>query len=411
MSFLERLLGMGGNQGQPVPQATSQAAPQAQPMGQAPVERRGMFGLDFSDPKTAAALQMISNGLTPSVGAPRPMFQNVQQVTANAMGLQEAQRKRAMEEKKLQDETMRKNRTLGWIEENAPQYLEAVDLGFLSPGDVYKNLMNPNKTEYQQREELADQYGLPEGSPERLSFVLTNKLPDGGDMPNSVREFQFAQQNGFTGTYDEWVKSKTPQTNINMPGAPEIGTIPQGYETYIDPESNRRMMRPILGGPAQIEADKIAETKRVGAESRARSGNVVLEDIDRALEGLDDGILPTSGAIGGALSSVPGTQAFDVGQLIETIRANSGFDRLQAMRDSSPTGGALGAINQSEMSLLQAALGNLSQSQSEEQLKYNLSRVRRIYDEIVNGPAGATPLPSMGGVNRTSSGITFTVED
>jgi GTP cyclohydrolase I len=39
------------------------------------------------------------------------------------------------------------------------------------------------------------------------------------------------------------------------------------------------------------------------------------------------------------------------------------------------------------MGLLQAALGNLSQSQSAEQLKFNLQRVRKIYQEIVHGPS------------------------
>ena len=212
--------------------------------------------------------------------------------------------------------------------------------------------------------------------------------------------------------------SGTSVTVNNGPSVPEYSKLPAGYVYVRDQngaiktdEKGIPLAAPIAGGPADIEAQKIADAAVVKQEATERSGNVVLEDIDRALKGLDKGILPTSGAVGGALSGVPGTQAYDVGQLIETIKANSGFDRLQAMRDSSPTGGALGAINQSEMGLLQAAMGNLSQSQSEDQLKYNLERVKQIYNQIINGPdaelESETPSNKKG---QTNSGVSWSVE-
>lgn len=394
MSFLERLLGVGGGN---APQPQAQQMQQAQPMGQAPAmaptARKGMFGIDFSDPQTAAALQMISNGLTPSVGAPRPMFQGVQQATASAMGMQDARLKREREAKALQDESIKKNRTLGWIEQNAPQYLEAVDLGFLSPNDVYKNLMNPNKTEYQQREELADQYGLPEGSPERLSFVLTNKLPDGGDLPNSVQEFNFARGNGYTGTYDEWVKSKTPQTNINMPGSPEIGTIPQGYEVYIDPETNTRKMRSIPGGPEDTTPNKLAQF-----EQERQKASVARSAIKNIRDKIDKGgmfNLPEVGVIGSRLSGI-NQEASDVKNSLATLQSIVSFDRLQAMREASPTGGALGAVSERELALLQSSLGALSQDSSPEQLRQTLDFIDRVMAKFEAYPgAGASAAPNV----------------
>ena len=186
---------------------------------------------------------------------------------------------------------------------------------------------------------------------------------------------------------------KAGANNVNVNSGSEVGTIPKGWEMITDPQSGARRLRPIAGGQAEIDQKKAAEQKIIAKDSKALSGNVVLEDIDRALAGLDEGSLPTSGALGGAMSQIPGTQAFDVKSLITTISANSGFDRLQAMRDASPTGGALGAINKSEMDLLQAALGNLSQYQSADQLKFNLNRVKDIYNSIING----TPNSSGGG--------------
>ena len=219
---------------------------------------------------------------------------------------------------------------------------------------------------------------------------------------DDMREYELAKSQGYEGSLQDWIlgqrKAGAPRVNVstgdNGPSVPAYNRLPAGYVYKRDPngqiiidENGVPIATPIAGGPAALEAEKRAAAEQAKQVSTARSGNVVLEDIDRALAGLESGMLPTAGPIGGALSMVPGTQAYDVGQLIETIKANSGFDRLQAMRDSSPTGGALGAINQSEMGLLQAALGNLSQSQSAEQLKFNLQRVRKIYQEIVHGPS------------------------
>ena len=193
---------------------------------------------------------------------------------------------------------------------------------------------------------------------------------------------------------------KAGANSVNVNSGSEVGTIPKGWEMITDPQSGARRLQPIAGGQAEIDQRKAAEQKVIAKDSKALSGNVVLQDIDRALAGLDEGLLPTSGAVGGALSEVAGTQAFDVKSLITTIAANSGFDRLQAMRDASPTGGALGAINKSEMDLLQAALGNLSQYQSDEQLKFNLNRVKDIYSEIINGKPAPTTPPAGGQANQ-----------
>jgi hypothetical protein len=56
------------------------------------------------------------------------------------------------------------------------------------------------------------------------------------------------------------------------------------------------------------------------------------------------------------------------------------------MRASSPTGGALGQVTDFENRLLQATIGNLEQSQSKDQLLYNLRRVKDTYLDIVHGP-------------------------
>jgi hypothetical protein len=88
----------------------------------------------------------------------------------------------------------------------------------------------------------------------------------------------------------------------------------------------------------------------------------------------------STGFVGARLRKVEGTPAYNLASEIETIKANLGFDRLQQMRDNSPTGGALGAIAVQELVALQSTVANLDPNQSEEQLRENLGRIREHYD-------------------------------
>lgn len=84
----------------------------------------------------------------------------------------------------------------------------------------------------------------------------------------------------------------------------------------------------------------------------------------------------TTGFIGSQAAKVAGTPAYDLARTLDTIRANIGFDKLQELRNSSPTGGALGQVSEQEHRLLQAVWGALDQSQSKAQFVKNLDRVQ-----------------------------------
>ena len=73
------------------------------------------------------------------------------------------------------------------------------------------------------------------------------------------------------------------------------------------------------------------------------------------------------------LAGSPGAR---LAALIQTIQANVGFDRLQEMRNSSPTGGALGNVSNKELELLTSVLGNLGNMQGLSQLRENLKRIQ-----------------------------------
>jgi hypothetical protein len=133
----------------------------------------------------------------------------------------------------------------------------------------------------------------------------------------------------------------------------------------------------------QQQADKTAAAQKQNADTK---GGVVVQDIDRTLDQIESNPLLTTGVGSQATSWLGGTPAQAVGSLLDTIKANTGFDQLQAMRNASPTGGALGPVSDMENRLLQSTLGSIDPKQPAPQLADNLKRLKNIYLDIIHGP-------------------------
>ena len=113
-----------------------------------------------------------------------------------------------------------------------------------------------------------------------------------------------------------------------------------------------------LNRQAKIEQERIkAEAKKKGqAPSMPQQSPYTqatldaIASIEKAVaEGENDWVNPfdnVTGLIGAGLSLIPGTPAYDTNAQIETVISSIGFDRLQRMRDESPTGGALGQVSE-----------------------------------------------------------------
>jgi hypothetical protein len=100
----------------------------------------------------------------------------------------------------------------------------------------------------------------------------------------------------------------------------------------------------------------------------------------------------TTGFIGGVGAQIPGTPQYDLSANIDTIKARSAFGELSAMRKDSPTGGALGAVSERELALLQAANANMDLGQSEKQLDGNIERFRSAVKGYTPGLTPDTPI-------------------
>jgi hypothetical protein len=101
---------------------------------------------------------------------------------------------------------------------------------------------------------------------------------------------------------------------------------------------------------------------------------------------------------------VPGTDAKNLNETLNTVKALIGFDALQKMREASPTGGALGNITEKELGYLQSVQGSLDTGQGTEQLVATLKRIQESFEtlQIVNSPDGT--VFELGGQNYVKFG-------
>ena len=73
--------------------------------------------------------------------------------------------------------------------------------------------------------------------------------------------------------------------------------------------------------------------------------------------------------------SIPGGDAADAQAKLNTLKSQVAFGVLQDMRNNSKTGGALGAVSDSEGKRLEANLAALENAQSEKQMKESLQKI------------------------------------
>jgi len=123
------------------------------------------------------------------------------------------------------------------------------------------------------------------------------------------------------------------------------------------------------------QSDK-AEAKLIKEEGAVSHANKVITDVLDA-KNLVTGM--TTGLIGKGQSFVPGTDAYTLKERIATIKANLGFDRLQQMRDASPTGGALGQVAVQELQALQSSVASLDVGLPKKELDKNLGKIQSHY--------------------------------
>jgi hypothetical protein len=217
-------------------------------------------------------------------------------------------------------------------------------------------------------DEFASVYSKIKQSAEAQFKVMTpEERKDFGLDPNKV--YQIGPNGNIT-------------TISGIGGAEEFGPISTDFVRRT--VGGKTYMEPVPGSPAEAKAKALVAKKAQASTLESRKTNIVIEDIGRLKDKIENApwYSPVTGIFGAILGKFPETRRVDAENLGETIRANIGFDRLQQMREASPTGGALGQVSDRELKTLQSVSGSIDLSQSETELIKNLDRLNDIYGVI-----------------------------
>lgn len=165
---------------------------------------------------------------------------------------------------------------------------------------------------------------------------------------------------------------------VNLPGASEIGTIPQGYEAYKD-EAGVRRMRRIPGGPE--DNVQVQEAQRDAAKITTDT----LSNATKNITGLISSGSFVTGSGGKLLSYLSTTDASELRRQVAVLKSNATIETLNAMRKQSPTGGALGNVTEGEGKMLAAKAGIIDPDSSAEQFQGQYKDYYKTLLRVING--------------------------
>lgn len=212
-------------------------------------------------------------------------------------------------------------------------------------------------------------------------------------MPKPAESFTLGPDEVRYGADGKVIASGANSSNNAGPYAP--GANPQ-VDAYAKAVQNgtlklENVPTTLRGSVAQALASlpEAADPKKQYVKGQA---DEALTNIDKALGILKGPVdeSPLGPSVRAVAGLIPGSGTSDLNATLDTVKALVGFDALQKMRDSSPTGGALGQITERELAFLQSVQGSLSSMQSTKQLTETLARIRKSFQtlQLVNSPDG-----------------------
>lgn len=208
-------------------------------------------------------------------------------------------------------------------------------------------------------------YSLPEQEMTQFERML-GLLGEGDDRMSAIRRHLGLEVDANTAA------------RLNQPGLsvtlPDGTTVTQGG-TGKSISAERFKSRERELGKQDVARAEAGRKARNSMGSLQRRDTLLTEKIDSAIKQIEESVLNT-GLPGQISRGIGATPAFNLQKTVDTIRANLGFNELNAMREQSPTGGALGNVTEREIEFLQAVQGSLDTAQTQDQLIANLQKIR-----------------------------------
>jgi hypothetical protein len=172
-----------------------------------------------------------------------------------------------------------------------------------------------------------------------------------------------------------------------------VNVGPFDQSRIVPPQAQQAAQGPIPSsavlGQSQTPADKVGSEAQAKADVEKRAAqpqataafNDAISNMER-LSAEATAVMNSSGMGGitgvrGAIPDIPGGAAANTRARLEALKSQVAFAALQAMRDASKTGGALGQVTERELAMLQNNIAALSTAQSEQALKSSLQQIVR----------------------------------
>jgi hypothetical protein len=236
--------------------------------------------------------------------------------------------------------------------------------------------------------------------------------PFNTDAPTDYQNYQLGQ---LDPAYAEFLAAQPSGQTINVGDQGQrMGTIPPGFAAVEDPTNpSGYRLEAIPNGPAALEQEAAAAKAAAGGGRRDLATDIITTAATKAREALNSGAI-TAGTPGAIAANLPESQAAELRRQVDVLKANATIENLTAMRQASPTGGALGSVTEKEGAMLAAASGAIDPNASPEQVAAAIDNYERILLQVVHGPEEGQRLftetrkadPS---VRTTPSGLTFKV--
>jgi hypothetical protein len=197
-----------------------------------------------------------------------------------------------------------------------------------------------------------------------------------------------------TGKFEDLVRWTTPPQDKLV----VIGGVPHAYQggqafplSSLEQEAQARETLSSASAQGQGAGQYASEAPK--RDEQRRLAYTTIRNTRDAIGKAMKLVGPFTTGIGGAVAGeIPGTSAVDLKNQIDTIKANLGFAELSAMRQASPTGGALGQVAVQELTMLQSTVASLDTLQSAKALNDALVKANQHmsnWESAVNGAAAA----------------------
>ena len=340
-NYIAKILGGNSMIGAQAPQ---QMAQQEQPRGLL----GGMIDRDFADQLYMAALAG-----SPNAQRFQPLIQSVQ-------AGRQARREDAKERKKLELAQKGRNATADYLDSiNQSELGNLVRAGAITGANALSAVPKPD-------EEKTFQYQS-----------LAKDLLRTGVAKTEAEALQMALSQTKAGT------------TVNVgPQGEKLPPPPSGYVYRYNPdrtvmlnEQGVPIVVPLSGGPKDE-----TKTERAKEQSKKTMTGTILQEAQKAR----DLIGPYSTGFGSLLSGLPTTDARQLEAHVNSLKAQATIETLNAMRQQSPTGGALGNVTNAENKMLAAKAGALDPASGADAFRQQLDDYELTLLQIVHGnDAGA----------------------